>query len=217
MLRKSQFFLPVLLSGSYTEKSLYAGHSALHTGIPGRPLFSCSSFSACFPGTADIFVGLLHVQSGQDQCDQEVECHRHPQVHYMEHADAGRALLSCSSDISAEGEEPACQSSADPTAQLCAEGGAAVHGAVHTFSAGQIRVLRACGNQCVHISLQGAHADGRNCSTFSASGSGMPSSCWKQQISVSQRSPGAWDMTILCISADCSARPKDYHRQNTGN
>ena len=64
----------------------------VETCIPSGALHLCSEF----------FVGLFHIQFGEDEGNQEIEAHRHPKVHDMEHIHAGCALLCCAAYISAK-------------------------------------------------------------------------------------------------------------------
>ena len=56
---------------------------------------------------SQILVGLLDVQSREDQSDQKVEAHRHPEIHDVKHVNTGSALHCRAADVTGEGKQPA--------------------------------------------------------------------------------------------------------------
>ena len=125
-----------------------------------RMLFSVSQL------LSQILVGLLDVQSREDQSDQKVEAHRHPEIHDVKHVNAGSALHCRAADVTGEGKQPACKGCTDTAAELGAEGCAGVHSSVDALAAGKVGVLGAGSDQGVHVTLQRAHTeggDGRTC------------------------------------------------------
>ena len=71
---------------------------------------------------SELFVGLFYIQSCEDQSDQQIEAHGHPQIHDMEHVHAGCGLLGSAAHIAGKGQKPAGQSGSDTAAQLGAQG-----------------------------------------------------------------------------------------------
>ena len=53
--------------------------------------------------TPQVFIGFLDIEPGQDQRDQKVEAHGHPQIHDMQHVHGGCGLGSSAAHIAAEG------------------------------------------------------------------------------------------------------------------
>ena len=80
----------------------------------------------------------------------------------MKHIQTGCALLGSSADVTAESQQPSGKRRTDTSAQLGSQRSAGIHGAVNTLTACKVGVLGTCCDQCIHISLQRAHADCRD-------------------------------------------------------
>ena len=90
---------------------------------------------------SQLLVCLFNIEPCQDQSNEKVKDHRHPQIHDVEHVHGGRCLHRSAADISAEGQKPSGKGGTNAAAKLCSKGGTGIHCAVYTFPVREVGVF----------------------------------------------------------------------------